>query len=213
MSLISGLFRSINVMTILCVGIFCFGIVTAVMVSSPDVIKPGEQVSVYVGNLNAGVPVAVQIVGNIKTDAGSFFSYGIHDLQLGLAMNNPNLHVNMNGLVPDSHVNLTINHHEGAEIAYPPKPVDANGVCDFSVSEPGLPKGTYTVQINGTAAKTQIPVTFEIDGNNVYAETLAECSFNVVGFSNGIFDVTTRVDGTVVERKQFTVQDQLIAIK
>jgi len=215
MSILAGLKWSIGVLSIICLGILCFGTVSAVMVSSPDVVKPGEEVSVYVGNLNVGVPVNVLISGNAKTDAGSPFSFGIHDLQLDLSILSPQLHVNMNGLVPNSWVNLSVNHLEGIEKIYPPEPVDANGVCDFTKIETALPKGTYHIDINGTAARTQIPVTFEVSGTNGNPETLAECNFNIVGLSNGVFDVTTRVGNPlqVVEKKQFTVQDQLIAIK
>ena len=76
---------------------------------------------------------------------------------------------------------------------------------------------TYDVEINGTAAKTQIPVTFSIAGTNTNAEPFAVSTFSISGFSSGIFDVTTYVKNLppapFVERKQFTVQDQFIATK
>jgi len=212
MSTLNGSKISIYALAAIFFGIFCFGIVSAVMVSSPDVVKPGDPVSVYVGNLNAGDPVSVLITGNVKTDAGSFFSFGVHDLQLGLAINSPKLHVNMGGLDPNSKVNLTISRLGGIEKVYPPESVGVNGVCDFTETETALPKDTYNIDINGTANLTQIPVTFEISGANVQAETLAECNFNIVGFSNGVFEVTTTVSNKLVEKKKFTVQDQLIAL-
>ncbi|HPP77510.1 hypothetical protein [Methanospirillum sp.] len=212
MSILAEFMRSIGVISIICMGVLCFGVVSAVMVSSPDVVKPGQQVSVFIGNLDENKPVSILITGNVKTDAGSPFSFGIHDLQLGLDITNPQVHVQMKGLVPASTVNLSVNHLEGVEIVYPPERVDANGACDFTKTESALPKGTYFIDINGTAARTQIPVSFEVSGINGNKETLAESSFNIVGISSGVFHVTTTVSGNVIEKKQFTVQDQLIAL-
>jgi len=84
MSILAGLKWSIGVISIICIGILCFGTVSAVMVSSPDVVKPGEEVSIFIGNINAGDPFKIDIIGNIKTEAGSFFSYKLNKLSLPL---------------------------------------------------------------------------------------------------------------------------------
>ena len=215
MSILAGLKWSIGVLSIICIGILCFGTVSAVMVSSPDVVKPGEEVSIFIGNIQAGDPFKIDIIGNIKTEAGSFFSFKLNELSLPLDITNPTLRINMNGLVPNSGLNVSVNQHKynvGFDTA------DATGLYDYEIV-PGayMPEGYYDVEINGTAAKTQVPVTFTIRGTNVVAEPLAESTFSVTGFSNGVFDVTTYVvnmePDKYVEKKQFTVQDQLIAIK
>ncbi|MDD3575081.1 MAG: hypothetical protein PHD71_08635 [Methanospirillum sp.] len=215
MSILAGLKWSIGVLSIICMGILCFGTVSAVMVSSPDVVKPGEEVSIFIGNVQAGDPFKINIIGNIKTEAGSFFSYKLQKLNLPMDIANPTLRINMNGLVPNSMLNVSVNQHKyngGFDTA------DATGLYDYEIV-PGayMSKGYYDVEINGTAAKTQVPVTFTVTGTNVLAESLAESTFSITGFSNGVFDVTTYVvnmePDKFVEKKQFTVQDQLIAIK
>jgi len=216
MSILAGLKWSIGVLSIICLGILCFGTVSAVMVSSPDVVKPGEEVSVFVGNLENNVPVSVLVVGDIKTDAGSFFSYGIHDLKLnGLKLNSPILNIYLQGLLYPSKVNVTLIQKNGdIYIALPPKAVKQDGTCEVTnLQRPTLDDNDISLTINGTAAKTQVPVTVELTGTSGSATSFAECNFNIRGFSNGVFDVITKVNNVDVERKQFTVQDQLIAIK
>lgn len=214
MSILAGLKWSIGVLSIICIGMLCFGTVSAVMVSSPDVVKPGEEVSIFIGNIKAGDPFKIDIIGNIKTEAGSFFSYKLNKLSLPLDITNPTLRINMNGLVPNSMLNVSVNQHKynGALDT-----ADATGLYDYEIDRPTMPEGNYDIEINGTAAKTQVPVTFTIRGTNVVAEPLAESTFSVTGFSNGVFDVSTYVvnmePDKYVEKKQFTVQDQLIAIK
>ncbi len=203
-----------GVLAVLCTGVICIGMVSAVMLSSPDVVKPGEEVSIFIGNIGAGDPFRIDIIGNIKTDAGSFFTFKLNKLDLPLDIVNPTLKVYINGLVPDSKLNVSVNqkkYNEGLDTA------DNTGLFDLDIGRPGMPKGTYDVEINGTAAKTQIPVTFSIAGTNTNAEPFAVSTFSISGFSSGIFDVTTYVKNLppapFVERKQFTVQDQFIATK
>ncbi|NLL10892.1 MAG: hypothetical protein GX268_08440 [Methanomicrobiales archaeon] len=186
--------------------------VSAVMLSSPDVVKPGEEVSIFIGNIGAGDPFQIDIIGNIKIDAGSFFSFKLNKLNLPLDIANPTLRVYINGLVPDSKLNVSVNQKKYNEVF---DTADSTGLYDYLIVRSGMPKGIYNVEINGTAAKTQVPVTFSITGTNTNAEPLAESTFSISGFSSGTFDVKTYVKNLAqpVERKQFTVQDQFIATK
>ena len=205
-----------GVLAVLCTGVMCIGMVSAVMLSSPDVVKPGEEVSIFIGNIGAGDPFQIDIIGNIKIDAGSFFSFKLNKLNLPLDIANPTLRVYINGLVPDSKLNVSVNqkkYNEGLDL----DTADSTGLFNLDIGRSGMPKGTYDVEINGTAAKTQIPVTFSIAGTNTNAEPFAVSTFSISGFSSGIFDVTTYVKNLppapFVERKQFTVQDQFIETK
>ena len=216
MSILAGLKWSIGVLSIICIGMLCFGTVSAVMVSSPDVVKPGENVSVFVGNLKNDVPVSVLVDGNIKTEARTLFTYGIHDLRLnGIILKDPELSVYLKELVPGSHVNVTLFQDNGdIIIALPSKEVENNGICNIpSIKRPTLDMRDISLTINGTAAKTQVPVSIKLTGISGSEISFVECIFNIRGFSNGVFDVTTTVNNEDVEKKQFTVQDQLIAIK
>ena len=201
-----------GVLAVLCTGVMCIGMVSAVMLSSPDVVKPGEEVSIFIGNIGAGDPFQIDIIGNIKIDAGSFFSFKLNKLNLPLDIANPTLKVYINGLVPDSKLNVSVNQKKYNEVF---DTADSTGLYDYLIVRSGMPKGIYNVEINGTAAKTQVPVTFSITGTNTNAEPLAESTFSISGFSSGTFDVKTYVKNLAqpVERKQFTVQDQFIATK
>jgi len=96
----------------------------------------------------------------------------------------------------------------------PPYPV-ASGVCDFTAeSGISIPKNVdFTIMMDGHANRTQIPVQFTFSGEafNV-GSGINTASLAMSGFSNGIFTVNTTVNGTHVETKQFTVQDQFLAL-
>ena len=116
-----------GVLAVLCTGVICIGMVSAVMLSSPDVVKPGEEVSIFIGNIVAGDPFRIDIIGNIKTDAGSFFTFKLNKLDLPLDIVNPTLKVYINGLVPDSKLNVSVNqkkYNEGWDTA------DSTGLYD-----------------------------------------------------------------------------------
>jgi len=206
-----------GVLAVLCTGVMCIGMVSAVMLSSPDVVKPGEEVSIFFGNIGTGDPFLINITGNIKTDAGSPFAFKLKNLSVPMAIDNPKLGVNISGLDSAGVFNVMINQKKYNGNMFCGE--DENGLyeCGLEIEKTSMPQGIYNVEINGTAAKTQIPVTFSIAGTNKNAEPFAVSTFSISGFSSGIFDVTTYVKNLppapFVERKQFTVQDQFIATK
>ncbi len=214
MSILAGLKWSIGVLSIICIGMLCFGTVSAVMVSSPDVVKPGDQISVFVGNLDPDQDVEIDLTGDIKTDAGTNFTFTMKDLTMELELENPTIDGTISGLVSGSPVELLFVDKDGIEFVK--KFITLNdGTCKIDGSFPLLVKDEhYSVEINGTPLLSQIHVDqFKIVGKNKIGTNLAKIDFRIWGFANGVFDVTSRVDGNPVETKQFTVQDQLIAIK
>ncbi|MCA1914988.1 hypothetical protein [Methanospirillum hungatei] len=214
MSILAGLKWSIGVLSIICIGMLCIGTVSGVMISSPDVVKPGDPISVFVGNLNPDQEVQIDLTGDIKTNAGTNFTFTMRDLIMELELENPNIDGTISGLVSGSPVELLFVNKDGVEITK--KFLAKNdGTCNLDGSFPLLEKDEYySVEINGTPLLSQIHVDqFRIVGKNKIGTNLAKIDFRIWGFSNGVFDVTSRVDGKPVETKQFTVQDQLIAIK
>lgn len=51
--------------------------------------KPGEEVSIFIGNIGAGDPFQIDIIGNIKIDAADCFSFKLNKLNLPLDIANP----------------------------------------------------------------------------------------------------------------------------
>lgn len=208
----------IRLLVLILIGGVCISSVSGYMVSSPDVVKPGSPFSVYVGDLKEDDEVEIDISGSLKANAGSPFSFVIRDLNLGFDLDEPVINGTISDLTNNTVVNLSVYRYTtlvDPSIAVPPPYSVVNGVCDFSAeSGISIPKNVdFTIMMDGHGNRTQIPVQFTFTGEayNV-KEGINTASLALYGFSNGIFTVNTTVNGTHVETKQFTVQDQFLAL-
>lgn len=200
--------------------IFCFlgmSLVSAATVSSPDVAKPGDTVSVYVGDLAINTPIKVQIDGQIKTDAGSPLSFNVRDLILPITLTNPQLTIEMRNLVNGTKGNLSIINSGGSVKVTKEKIVPANGTWKYEGTGglTVLPSDTYQVIFSGAANRNQVPVVrVVIEGTtNNEITTPMVFSFNTVGFSSGIFNAGLEANDIIIDRKAFTIQDSLLAYR
>jgi hypothetical protein len=193
--------------------IVCISLVSAadpVSVSSPDVVKPGDPVSVMIGNLKAHDQIGITIDGQIKTIAGSPFFFSIRDLILDFTCdNNPTVGVTLSNLVPESYGEFYIYREGGSSIR---KGHNAVGkTWTDTATNPVLNAGTYHVFINGTAERSDVPMRLNITGRCQDDVNFTTISFRTGGFSNGIFNVITQVNSQQVDKKAFTVQDSFLA--
>jgi hypothetical protein len=188
----------------------------SVTISSPDVGKPGETISVFVGDLSAGTIIKVQIDGQIKADAGVPIFFQVRDLSLPFSLINPNLHLtaDVRNLVPLRNGKLSI-----VSTKNPPWQTSKNANAQGNWKYDGngglttLPDDTYTIRFNGTADKPQIPIQIIIQGTvKEDVLSLKAVSFNSVGFSNGIFNIYVFTNNNPIPKvqKAFTIQDSLL---
>lgn len=201
------LYYALVICIILC--IFCSLTVTGVMISSPNVVKPGEHMSVYIGNLNTRDSLQVDVVGEIKVTAGEDFFFQMNRFNTGISCDSPNLEVMISDLVDGSSVTMNITYQDGTSIEKT-KLVE-NGNWNQIISETKFPAGDYDISISGTAAQTQVPLDLTFTGIADQRELLNELTMRIYGISNGVFEIDTKVNGELAESKSFTIQDQLIA--
>lgn len=196
----------------------CISSVSGYMVSSPDVVKPGSPFSVYIGDLKEDDEVEINIIGSLKANAGSPFSFVIRDLNLGFDLDEPVINGSISDLTNNTEINLSVYRYTSLVdplFTVPPPYQVVDGVCDFTAeSGISIPKNVdFTIMMDGHANRTQIPIDLSFTGNvfNVVGG-INTASLAMSGFSNGIFIVNTSVNGTHIETKQFTVQDQFLAL-
>lgn len=209
---------AIRLLVLILIGGVCISTVSGYMVSSPDVIKPGSPFSVYVGDLKENDDVEINITGSLKTNAGSNFTFVVRDLNLGFDLSSPKIEGKIFDLSKSSTINLSVYRNTDligpVIITQPPYPV-VDGICEFTAEYSlFIPKNTdYTFMLDGQANRTQIPVELSLTGkvSNV-ANGINTASLALYGFSNGIFNVNTSLSNTHVQTKQFTVQDQFLAL-
>jgi hypothetical protein len=201
--------------------LFCIagmGIVSAVDVSSPDVAKPGDTVSVYVGNIDPNSFFELTIDGLVKANSANEesytnFTYYVENLILPFTVINPNLTVEVRDLKPNLPAHLAITPG-GPGVT---QPTDNAGTWFFSGSRPSIAKSTpYLVEFNSWARKSQIPVRIIINGTvSEQVTTPVAVTFNTRGFSNAIYNAYIYLNHNTqpVAQRAFTIQDSLLAYR
>lgn len=193
-----------------------FGMVSAaeLSVSSPDVAKPGEPVSMYIANVDNGNSLNITITGQVKTNAGSPVSVQVRDLTLPVDLIGATLSFIVNNV--EDEYGFFSYEIDGSGVTHLPVSVN-NGVCSESYGPINLDAHTENLfMFNGTASKDRSIVNVIINGTPNRAISSPELfSFNAGGFTNGIFNAEVKVmnGATEVAKKNlaFTIQDSLVS--
>lgn len=192
-----------------------FGMVSAaeLMVSSPDVAKPGEVVEMFIEDVDVGNTLTVSITGQVKTNAGSPLSMQVRDLILPVDLSGTTMTFSASNIA-DQYGYFSFSGG-GYDIDHDAIPV-MGGSCSHSYGPVPLDADTeYDMTFNATADKDRSVVNIDVAGTIDQAIVgMDKLSFNAGGFTNGIFNAEVKVmDGaTEVSKKNlaFTVQDSLV---
>lgn len=194
-----------------------FGMVSAadIPISSPDVAKPGEVVDMYIEDVGVGNTITLNITGQVKTNAGSPVSMQVREISLPVDVSDATMTFKISNIAsPGGFFNSSGGGFDVDHALI--DTVDGNGFY-YHTYGPVDPSASdrYTMAFNATADKDRSVVIIDITGTVDQAITTpAKFSFNVGGFSNGIFNAGVKVmDGaTEVAKKNlaFTVQDSLV---
>lgn len=193
-----------------------FGMVSAadIPISSPDVAKPGEVVDMYIEDIDAGNTLTLNITGQVKTNAGSPVSMQVRDISLPVDVSDATMTFKISNIAsPGGFFNSS---GGGLDVDHDFIELNGEGICEKTYGPVDLfADERYTMAFNATADKDRSVVIVDITGTvDQTIITPVKFSFNVGGFSNGIFNAGVKVkDGaTEVASKNlaFTVQDSLV---
>ena len=213
----------IGVLTLLLVGAFGISTVSAVMISTPNVVQPGEKIELFLGNLDQGNNLHVVISGDTKVTTGKpgmsdngnlapgdKFSIIIRDFYPEISTTDSKLSVGLKNLVPRSTAKLWAQNSTTS--ASDSDIVDSDGTADLILESSYTPLDTYNFVINGTSNSPDIPLSIDYSGTvGPNPPPLSICSFSIVGISNAVFEVAAYIDGEVTEQKSVTVQESSLA--
>gem|GEM_PF-2140741 len=206
-----------GVLTLLLIGVSCISSVSAVMISSPNVVQPGEKIDLYLGNLDEDNVIEVTIDGVAKVSDQEKFFIRINDFYPEFSLKQVNLDLNMKSLMPRSKSVLCAERVSTGASTCPSDLVNADGVSDIKI---GVGDGSYDIpqgevllmNITGTANSPEIPMNFEFKGLvGSNPPPLSMVSFSVLGISNAVFDVTAKINNEITEQKTITIQDSSLA--
>lgn len=216
MSIFGKMSGAIGVFALIVFFIAGFGIVSGaeLTISSPDVAKPGEPVSMYIGNVDNGNTLNITITGQVKTNAGSPVSVQVRDLTLPVDLSGSTLLFSANNI---EGTNGYFSFEGGGySVDHEALPV-VGGSCSKNYGPVDLDAATeYDMSFNATGSKDRSVVNIGVGGIVGRAiSTPEKFSFNAGGFTNGIFNAEVKVKNgnTEVATKNmaFTIQDSLLA--